>query len=152
MRNIKTFEGYQDKVKFQDKIRWNNWDNWQTPQDRRKIVRDNRKIRYELKQRIEEDMEAGKDLSKWIWGYVIDRGGQGLDTKKHVYGVYPQMDDHLSYVLADSIGGGTHWYNYGNEDIYAGGSDEMREEGIRIYRRLKEIKSNTEEATKNFRQ
>lgn len=141
MKYIKTFEGYQDKVKFQDRIRWNNWDNWQTTADRRKIVRDNQKTRRELKERIEKDMEEGKDLSKWIWGYVIDRGSEhGFDTKRPVYAVYPQMDDHLSYVLADSIGGGLHWYNYGNEDVMAGGSDELREEGIKIYKRFKELK------------
>ena len=141
MKYLKTFESYQDKVKFMDKIRWNNWDDNQTREDRRKIIRNNQKTRRELKERIEQDIEQGKDLSKWIWGYVIDRGGEhGLDTKKPVYGVYPQMNNHISYVLADSIGGGLQWYNYGNEDIMAGGSDEFREEGIKMYKRLKELK------------
>jgi len=142
MKHLQTFEGYQDKVKFMDRIRWNNWDDNQTHQDRRKILRDNWKSMTELKQRVDQDMEQGKDLSKWIWGYVIDRGGDhGFDTKRPVYGVYPQMNNHLSFVLADSIGGGTHWYNYGNEDVMAGGSDELREEGIKLYKKLKEIKS-----------
>jgi hypothetical protein len=140
MKHLKTFEGYQDKVLFMDKIRWNNWLESETHEDRRRIVRNNQKVRRELQERIEKDMESGKDLSKWIWGYVIDRGGVGLDTKKPVYGVYPQMNNHLSYVLADSIGGELHWYNYGNEDIMAGGSEEYRQEGRKIYKRLKELK------------
>jgi hypothetical protein len=135
-------ESSPGRIENIDKIRYTNWSKpYDNPEYIKYSVEKNNIVRVELQERIESDIKEGKNVEKWIWGYVINSGGpDGIDTKSVCYGVYPTVEQHTSYVLLDAIGGGLHWYIFGNEYVKAGGSEELRNEGIKLYRRLQSLK------------
>jgi hypothetical protein len=126
-----------------DAIRNNNWgQGWETPKYIRGVVRSNKKFKQELLERIDKDISEGKNLERWIWGYVINVGATAdMNISSVCYGVLPQVKNNMSYCLCEVVGGGVMWLNYENRQVCAGGSNEMRNEGIKMYNRLLRIRS-----------
>jgi len=140
--SMSEFLNENEQPKKFDRELHKNWNfSYEDDEHIEKILATNKKSMDELKNRIEQDLKAGKSLEKWIWGYVINRGGsKGMDIESVCYGKRPTKDQYKSFALVEVVGGGLHWVIYDNENIMAGGSIELRDKGIELYRKLKDIK------------
>jgi len=144
-KHVMSMNEFLNEDEQSKKFDWDLHKNWGLPhQDKEFIdrnVENNKKSMESLKNRIESDMKKGKSLEKWIWGYVINKGGKGgIDTESVCYGRYPTKKQDTSYVLIDSVGGGLVWAIYSNENVMAGGNDKFRDRGIEIYRIMQDVK------------
>lgn len=114
------------------RIMFKNWDkSYDSKSILKKIQRDKQTM-VEVETRIQKDIDANKRLTRWIWGYV--ENSKNSVSRKVVFYVLPTKEQYTSYVLTiNGIDGELVWLIYDNNLIYAGGSDEYREDGIKLY-------------------
>lgn len=149
MKHIQTFEDYYptkrlDELNPINAIRNNNdWKDY-TEEEKEKKLSEIKEKKEDWIKFLEKFESNGGNLENYIIGYVLNYGGEhGLTTKSVVFAeVFPTENDFTSWVLCKVIDDSFMWLRYNNRVIKAGGCPECREEGIKHFRKLKEIKNN----------
>jgi len=133
-KNLKTFEQFSHEIE-------DNWDGI-SPEVKKESLERIEKEKKDLLERIEYDYKQGKDIEKYIIGYVINIGNEfSPNIESVVFGkVFPTEQKNVSWVLSESVGDSFQWFRYNNNVIRVDTLPYYKK-AVDKYRKLQDIKN-----------